>query len=85
MNISQCINGRWLESVMGPGTADLGFRRHVRCYPGRRHLLAPQYLTTQANTRLQPLLEMREAAISWRPRAAHVDFNRITSGRSKRC
>ena len=30
----------------------------------------------RANTRLQPLFEMREAAISWRPRAAHVDFNR---------
>jgi hypothetical protein len=34
----------------GSATSDLRFPRHVRCDPGRRHLLAPQYLTKRANS-----------------------------------
>ena len=36
----------------GSGTSDLGFTRHVCCYPERRHLLAPQYLTKRASSGL---------------------------------
>jgi hypothetical protein len=40
--------------VSESGTTDLGFPRRVRCYPERRHLLAPQYPTERARTCLPP-------------------------------